>query len=66
MKTKKGRFEFALLIQQAMLNNGIVFSGLVQSKPNDSTALREILDDLKETLTLMETLQLFFWREKKL
>ena len=60
MKTKKGRFEFALLIQQAMLNNGIVFSGLVQSKPNDSTALREILDDLKETLTLMETLQLFF------
>ena len=50
MKTKKGRFEFALLIQQAMLKNGIILTGLVQSKPNDNTVLKEIIDDLKETL----------------
>ena len=54
MKTKKGRFEFALLIQQAMLKNGIILTGLVQSKPNDNTVLKEIIDDLKETLIILE------------
>ena len=29
MKTKRGRFEFALLLQQSMLKNGIVLPGLL-------------------------------------
>ena len=33
-----------------MLKNGIILTGLVQSKPNDNTVLKEIIDDLKETL----------------
>ena len=59
IKTKKGRYEFTLLIQQAMLKNGIILTGLVQSKPNDNTVLKEIIDDLKETLIILERLQFF-------
>ena len=57
MKTKKGRFEFALLIQQCMLKNGIILSGLLQNKPNDSKSLEEIILDLKQTFVMLEGLQ---------
>ena len=60
MKTKRGRFEFALLVQQCMLRKGIVLPGLLQSKPNDSESLPEIITDLKETFFIFETLQQFY------
>ena len=43
-----------------MLKNGIILFGLVQNKPNDSTTLSEIIDDLKETLIILERLQFFY------
>ena len=60
MKTKRGRFEFALLIQQCMLRNGIVLPGLLQSEPNDGKALNKIIIDLKETFQIMEKLQKYY------
>ena len=57
MKTKKGRFEFAMLIQQSMLKNGIILSGILQSQPNDSNSLEEILNDLKLTFDIWVFLQ---------
>ena len=57
MKTKKGNFQFALLMQQCILRKGIVLPGLLQSEPNDSKALNEIILDLKETFKIFETLQ---------
>ena len=64
MKTKRGRFEFALLLQQSMLKNGIVLPGLLQSKPNDEKALEEIIEDLKETFTILEQLQKYYGERK--
>lgn len=60
MKTKRGRFEFALLIQQCMLRKGIVLPGLLQQEPNDEKALNEIILDLKETFTIFEKLQKYY------
>ena len=60
MKTKRGRFEFALLIQQCMLKKGIVLPGLLQSKPNDGNSLEEIITDLKETFSILERLQRYY------
>lgn len=60
MKTKRGRFEFALLVQQCMLKNGIVLPGLLQREPNDGKALNNIILDLKETFTIMEKLQKYY------
>ncbi len=57
MKTKRGRFEFALLIQQCMLRKGIVLPRLLESEPNDEKSLSEIILDLKETFRIMEKLQ---------
>ena len=60
MKTKKGRFEFALLVQQCMLRKGIILSGLLQRKPNDEAVLDEIILDLKETFKILEQLQKYY------
>lgn len=60
MKTKKGRFEFALLIQQCMLRNGIVLPGLLLSEPNDGKALDKVIIDLKETFKILEKLQKYY------
>ena len=60
MKIKRGRFEFALLVQQCMFIKGIVLLGLLQSKPNDSESLPEIITDLKETFFIFEQLQKFY------
>ena len=60
MKTKKGKFQFALLMQQCMLRKGIVLPGLLQSEPNDGKALNEIILDLKETFTIFEKLQRYY------
>lgn len=60
MKTKRGRFEFALLVQQCMLGKGIALPGLLQSKPNDGESLSEIILDLKETFRIMEKLQKYY------
>ena len=64
MKTKKGRFEFALLVQQSMLRKGIVLPGLLQSEPNDGKSLENIIMDLKETFDLMEHLQKHYGERK--
>ena len=60
MKTKKGRFEFALLIQQCMLRNGIVLPVLLLSEPNDGKALDKVIIDLKETFKILEKLQKYY------
>ena len=60
MKTKRGRFKFALLVQQCMLRNGIVLPGLLQREPNDEKALNEIILDLKETFRILEKLQKYY------
>ena len=64
MKTKKGRFEFALLVQQSMLRKGIVLPGLLQSEPNNGKSLENIIMDLKETFDLMEHLQKHYGERK--
>ena len=64
MKTKKGRFEFALLVQQCMLRNGIILSGLLQREPNDETVLNEIIEDLKETFQILERLQMHYGQRR--
>ena len=40
MRTKKGKFDFALNLQQIMLKNKIIFNGVLLDKPNDSKSLR--------------------------
>lgn len=64
MKTKRGKFEFALLIQQCMFRKGIILSGLLQSNSNDNISLEEILEDLKETFRIWEGLQ-FVYGDRK-
>ena len=57
MRTKKGKFDFALNLQQIMLKNKISFSGLLLDKPNDSKVLEEVLLDIKETTEILLELQ---------
>ena len=57
MRTKKGKFDFALNLQQIMLNNKIIFSGLLLDKPNDSKVLEEVLLDIQETIRILIDLQ---------
>lgn len=64
MKTKRGRFEFALLVQQCMLRKGIILPGLLQNEPNDGKSLENIILDLKETFDLMEHLQKYYGERK--
>ena len=57
MRTKKGKFDFALNLQQIMLKNKISFGGLLLDKPNDSKVLEEVLIDIKETTEILLELQ---------
>ena len=57
MKTKKGKFDFALNLQQIMLKNKIIFNGVLLDKPNDSKVLEEILIDMQETIEILVDLQ---------
>ena len=57
MRTKKGKFDFALNLQQIMLKNKISFGGLLLDKPNDSKVLEEVLLDIKETMEILLELQ---------
>lgn len=57
MRTKKGKFDFALNLQQIMLKNKISFGGLLLDKPNDSKVLEEVLLDIKETTEILLELQ---------
>lgn len=57
MKTKKGKFDFALNLQQIMLKNKIIFNGVLLDKPNDSKVLEEILIDIQETIEILVDLQ---------
>ena len=60
MKTKRGKFDFALLVQETMLKNGIILNSLVQSEPNDSKALEEIIEDLEDTFKILLDLQIMY------
>ena len=60
MKTKRGKFEFALLVQETMLKNGIILNSLVQSEANDSKALEEIITDLEDTFKILLELQMMY------
>ena len=60
MKTKRGKFEFALLVQETMLNNGIILNSLVQSEANDTKALEEIILDLKDTFKILLELEMMY------
>lgn len=58
MRTKKkGKFDFALNLQQIMLKNKISFEGLLLDKFNDSKVLEEVLLDIKETTEILLDLQ---------
>lgn len=57
MRTKKGKFDFALNLQQIMLKNKIIFSGLLLDKPNDSRVLEDVIVDIKETIEILVNLQ---------
>ena len=57
MGTKKGKFDFALNLQQIMLKNKIVFSGVLLEKPNDSKVLEDVLLNIKETIEILVNLQ---------
>ena len=57
MRTKKGKFDFALNLQQIMLKNKIIFGGLLLDKPNDSRVLEEVLIDIQETIEILVDLQ---------
>ena len=57
MRTKKGKFDFALNLQQIMLKNKIIFSGVLLDKPNDSRVLEEVLIDIQETIDILVDLQ---------
>ena len=57
MRTKKGKFDFALNLQQIMLKNKIVFGGVLLDKPNDSKVLEEVLLDIQETIEILVDLQ---------
>ena len=60
MKTKRGKFDFALLVQETMLKNGIICNSLLQSEPNDSKALEEIILDLEDTFKILLDLQIMY------
>lgn len=60
MKSKRGKFDFALLVQSTMFENGILMNSLVQSEPNDSKALEEIITDIEDTFKILLDLQIMY------
>lgn len=60
LRSKRGKYEFGLLVQETMLNNGIILNSLAQSEPNDSKALEEIILDLKDTFKILLDLQIMY------
>lgn len=57
MKTKKGRFDFAFNLQEIMSDNKIILTGLLLDKPNDHYSLEEIIEEIKENITILLELQ---------
>lgn len=57
MKTKRGKWDAALNVQEIMTSNSIVFSGILQRKPNDQGTLNGIIQALKENLCILLKLQ---------
>ena len=56
MKTKKGKYDFALNLQSIMANHKILITGVLLQKPNDSSVLEEVLKELKVSFELLKEL----------
>lgn len=56
MKTKKGKYDFALNLQSIMANHKILITGALLQKPNDSSVLEEVLKELKVSFELLKEL----------
>ena len=64
LKSKRGKYEFALLVQETMLRHGIILNSLVQSEANDSAALEEIIEDIEDTFKILLDLQIMYGERK--
>ena len=66
IKSKRIKYEFALLVQETMLRHGIILNSLVQSEANDSATLEEIIEDIEDTFKISLDLQIMYGERKKL
>ena len=57
MKTKKGTYDFALNLQEMMIENHIIFSGVLLEQPNDHHVMKDLLKDIKETYEILVEMQ---------
>lgn len=57
MKTKKGQYDFAFNLQEIITDNDIILTGLLTDKPNDKNVLPDIMETLKENITILIELQ---------
>ena len=53
MPTKKGNYDFGFNIQEIMIENNIIITGLVSQKPNDNMIMDELLTELKENFKIL-------------
>ncbi len=57
MKTKKGDYNYAFNLQELMTEHHIILTGILIEQPNDHYAIKELLNDLKETFDILIELQ---------
>ena len=57
MKTKKGTYDFAFNLQEIMTENHIILTGMLLTQSNDRKTIKNVLNDIFETIELFIEMQ---------
>lgn len=57
MKTKKGTYDFAFNLQEIMTENHIIFTGILLTQSNDHKTIKNVLNDIFETIDVFIEMQ---------
>jgi predicted membrane metal-binding protein len=64
MKTKKGTYDFAFNLQEIMTENHIILTGILLTQSNDRKSIKNVLNDIYETIKLFIEMQREFGERK--
>jgi len=64
MKTKKGTYDFAFNLQEIMTENHIILTGILLTQSNDRKSIKNVLNDIYETIKLFIEMQIEFGERK--
>ena len=64
-ENKKGTYDFAFNLQEIMTENHIILTGILLTQSNDRKTIKNVLNDIYETIKLFIEMQREFGERKK-